>query len=204
VARFAQASRRQGVVWAMVVGGHLCAVAILVHRYAADRAPAAQEPLQVVLLALPERLQRSPPQELPRARPRRPPAVSAVASVTPAPPDETAVSTPPAPAIDWNHEARAVAEARIPAQPPQRICGKTELTDPRRPDCRKAPRAFEWNPQVPRVGMDGLFPYVRVGDTCVVGLGFFSCHEKMPANDHLFEDMKNPDASASSVPDAPN
>jgi hypothetical protein len=37
-----------------------------------------------------------------------------------------------------------------------------------------------------------------------VGLGFFGCHEKMPANSRLFDGMKNRDAAVSSVPDTPN
>jgi hypothetical protein len=202
VARLAPASPRRGVVWALVIGGHLGALAILVQRYAADRSSAAQEPMQVVLLALPEKSPTPSPQDRPRT-PRLPRAISAVTPPAPAVPDSPAERPPSAPRIDWTEEARTVAQSQALRQAPLRICGKDERPDPRRPDCRRAPHAFEWAPEVPRVGMDGLFPYVRVGDTCLVGLGFFSCHEKMPANSALFDEMRNPDASAGSVPDAP-
>jgi hypothetical protein len=72
------------------------------------------------------------------------------------------------------------------------------------PRCNKQPRPFEWNPEQKRVGFAGVLPYVRLGDFCVLGLGFFACAvgERPRANIHLFDEMDNPNRPRSSVPDA--
>jgi len=206
VGRFAQAARRHGVVWVLIVGSHLCVVGLLMHHYAARRSALASEPLQVMLLVLPDRRQTPLPDERPRASRHVPQAIPHLTpmNITPVPVPGAAASASTAPTIDWREEARTVTAAQALTPPPPRVCGEDELPDPRRPNCRKAPHDFEWHAEMPRVGIDGLIPYVRIGDTCVVGLGFFGCHEKMPANSRLFDGMKNRDAAVSSVPDTPN
>jgi hypothetical protein len=191
-------------MWGVVVGGHLCALGIVLHKHSARGAAAVQEPMQVVFLPLPKRVDVPSPEALnPPTSPIQHPVTRSMPATAPAA-NDTAITVPSAPRIDWDQEAETAAQAQVPAQRTDRVCEKNEMPDPRRPSCQKAPPSFEWNPEVPRVGMDGLFPYVRLGDTCVVGLGFFGCHEKMPANGKLFEEMKNPSRPASSVPDAPN
>jgi hypothetical protein len=160
--------------------------------------------MQIVFLSLPKTIAAASPRASQRnTRPLRTRVPAAVPPIAPAAPD-TAITLPQAARIDWAHEAETVAQARAAAQPGGRICAKGEMPDPRRPNCTKAPHAFEWNPETPRIGVDGIFPYVRVGDSCIVSLGFFACHEKMPANGHLFEEMKNPNRPESSVPEAPH
>jgi hypothetical protein len=45
-------------------------------------------------------------------------------------------------------------------------------------------------------------PYIRVGERCAIGLGFFGCgFGKPPANGNLFDGMDAPDRDRSSVPD---
>jgi len=186
----------------MVLGGHLLALGILLHRYSAKQATAEREPIRVFFLSLPRKIDAPPPEvakHVPHAQMARNtrPAPATAPAV-----NDTAITLTDAARIDWSQEARAVAQAHAPRQS-SRICDKNELPDPRRPTCTRAPHAFEWNPETPRVGVEGIFPYVRVGDSCIVGLGFFGCHEKMPANSRLFEEMKNPDRPESSVPEAP-
>lgn len=54
-----------------------------------------------------------------------------------------------------------------------------------------------------RVGMDGIFPYFRVGKHCVIVLVVPMCTlgDLPEANGHLLDDMDDPDRSRSSVPD---
>lgn len=125
-------------------------------------------------------------------------------------PGSTAITLPPqneqAPgtnAIDWQLEARRSAnntvernrksrEKHIGEHPPSPFSEK------------RKPKEFEWDPEPDRVGFaPGFIPYVRVGQRCVVGLGFFGCNlSKLPeANSHLFDGMHDPDRQRSSVPD---
>jgi len=47
-------------------------------------------------------------------------------------------------------------------------------------------------------------PYVRLGEQCVLGLGFFGCaFGRAPPESHLFDGLKDPDRPRSSVPDNP-
>ncbi len=69
---------------------------------------------------------------------------------------------------------------------------------------RRSRKEFEWDPEPDQVGLaEGFIPYVRIGQRCVVGLGFFGCNlSKLPeANSHLFDGMHDPDRQRSSVPD---
>ena len=58
-----------------------------------------------------------------------------------------------------------------------------------------------WNPELPRAGVEGVVPYIRLG-SCVIALGAFACAMgKEEANGHLFDELKDPDRPRSSVPD---
>ena len=102
--------------------------------------------------------------------------------------------------IDWQNEAQRAAGAVIEQsrEPGPRAFGPRESAP-----AEKKERVFEWNPEPPRVGMSGLLPYVRVGERCVIGLGFFACGlGDLPApNGALFDGMDDPNRARSSVPE---
>ena len=52
------------------------------------------------------------------------------------------------------------------------------------------------------MGFSGGLPYVRVGERCVIALGFFACGfgGPPPAKGDLFEGMDDPERDRSSVP----
>lgn len=108
----------------------------------------------------------------------------------------------PAPPIDWYREAEAVAEATIRqgAQPGPRRFGQQPATPYQKCKRRESP---EWTPEPKRAGFAGGLPYVRVGERCIVGLGFLGCAlGKLPeANGQLLAGMNDPDRPSSSVPD---
>ncbi len=202
---YARPSARHWVVWGMVVGGHLCALGVVLYQRPGRPEPYDQEPLRVVLLPLSAIAEPFPPASIPKSR-RKIDAPNAQALVSPlnpvAPAPMTAPSTPP---TDWEREGAISAEANAHAPPPERTCDDAELPDPWRPKCKKAPRASPWEPELPRVGVQGLIPYAQLGEHCVVGLGFFGCSlGTRPPNGHLFDEMKSPDRLRSSVPDASN
>lgn len=107
-----------------------------------------------------------------------------------------------APSINWSEEARRAAAAAAEKMPvPDRSkCDSTGLADPGLPECKPQPE-FKWAP--PKAGFSGGLPYVRVGDRCAVGLGFFGCGigKPPPARGDLFEGMEDPDRERSSVPE---
>jgi hypothetical protein len=106
-----------------------------------------------------------------------------------------------APSIDWSEEARlaaAAAAAKVPT-PDRSKCDSTGLADPALPNCKPAPK-FKWAP--PKAGFSNGLPYMRLGDRCVIGLGFFGCAlGKPPARGDLFEGMDDPERERSSVPE---
>jgi hypothetical protein len=147
-----------------------------------------------------------PPVVAPDAPP--PPAVgrSVPAAAVATPPAATArdsgVDTTVRPRVDWQAQgaqAASLAAARMQA-PGARSFGET----PRSPynTCKPRRRSWEWKPEPGKVGMAGLLPFVRVGDRCVVGLGFLGCTlgEPPPANGTLLEDMKRDERPRSSTP----
>jgi hypothetical protein len=112
--------------------------------------------------------------------------------------------------VDWYSEAEVVAKDRgaelLVMQ--DKNCEHTQSDRPGSmlPKCGKKPKPpREWEPEPKRFGLEGLLPFVRINERCVIGLGFFGCAlGKMPEPDgHLFDDMKDPDRPTSSVPDIP-
>jgi hypothetical protein len=116
---------------------------------------------------------------------------------------------PPASGIDWHGEiGRAAKEAaaavpqeqlRLPCREPRRA------GDPPQIGCRPPPKLTEWEPEPPVAGFAGGLPFVRLGQRCAIGLGFFGCGigEKPKPNGDVFKSMDDPDRPRSSVPEDP-
>ncbi len=72
--------------------------------------------------------------------------------------------------------------------------------------CEKDKPLPQWRPEPSRVGLaNGLLPYVRIGERCVIGLGFFACAVgKLPEGnaEEVLASLRDPERSESSVPDA--
>lgn len=105
------------------------------------------------------------------------------------------------PSIDWKLEAAraaaAIADKAIDSRQPE--CNQRAPGRARVPNCPQPQSTFEWAP--PKAGFSGGLPYLRVGENCAVGLGFFGCRiGKKDANGHLFDRMRDPDRERSSVP----
>lgn len=143
----------------------------------------------------------APPVQAPRAQPA--PTVIAAPSTseeTSAAPEPSNPSTP----IDWTAQATDAAAAVVD----KAIRDETRKCDPEDrpksflPPCHHKTKQFEWNPNASRVGFSGGLPFVRVGERCVIALGFFGCGfgDPPPANGDLFEGMDDPERERSSVP----
>jgi hypothetical protein len=125
------------------------------------------------------------------------------------PPPGTIAEIPPdKPSIDWGLEAERVAKATADqmAQHGEPSCDDFYASkEPGLwlPKCKKRIPGFAWDPEPKKAGFIGIFPYVRLGKHCIVGLGFFGCAiGKLPeANGHLFDHMDDPDRNHPSVPD---
>jgi hypothetical protein len=117
----------------------------------------------------------------------------------PSSPIEVAPITPP---VDWEREAEFAARAYSLAPSGEPPCVDIDRLGLSKPKCKKRTRSFQWNPEIPRAGVEGGVPFIRLGP-CVVALGAFGCAVgKEKANGHLFDDLKDPDRPRSSVPDA--
>jgi hypothetical protein len=133
----------------------------------------------------------------PRPPPRfRSPAPRATGS------SSTAISSPPT--INWEGEAKAAG--RRLAEPPRESATFSRPAETVRKPCEPPESSFVWNPELPRAGFTRTpipLPFVRLGERCVVGLGFFGCNMgPLPEpNSHLFDDMKEGKTQESSVPE---
>jgi len=141
----------------------------------------------------------APPVQSSSAQPAR------IAIDEPSLPEETSTapepSTPSA-TIDWTAQASAAAAAVVDKaiHEETRKCDPSDSPKSFLPPCHPKTRKFEW--AEPRAGFSGGLPYVRVGERCVIALGFFGCGfgAKPPANGDLFEGMDDPERDRSSVP----
>jgi hypothetical protein len=153
-----------------------------------------------------------PRQAKPESAPREAtpsPAPAPRRSVAPAPPappaSEAPVTAPisapePTPApIDWAGEAAAAA-ARLASPDKGSDSFSPAPKLPRKP-CEPPKSSFEWHPEEMRAGLLPL-PFVRLGERCVVGLGFFGCAlgELPKANGKLFDDVKEGKTQQPTVP----
>lgn len=148
------------------------------------------------------------PPTAPESSPRIAPPLTPPQAITLAPavaPDPPAGPTEPSPetaarGIDWNAAAAAATERFVAG-----LDAPTTFSPPPpklREPCKPRESSFEWSPEEPRAGLLPL-PFVRIGERCIVGLGFFGCAlgELPPPNDKLFDDIKKGNTSPSSVPD---
>lgn len=195
---------RNFTIWAIIIGGHVLLLALTwrIDRQPAQTTESDPEGGVLLLLQVPP-----PPVEEPPAR-KQAPQRSAILRARK--PSESSTSTtvpvePPAAnrAIDWYREAEEAARATIAngAQPGPRAVGEHPTSPYRK--CRRRESSFEWDPEPEKVGIAGGLPFVRLGERCVVGLGFFGCAiGKLPEpNAALFDDMHDPNQPRSSLPD---
>jgi hypothetical protein len=193
-------------VAALVAGAHLLLVGTLWSARIADVHPQAPTlPDRILVLMLQEAL--PPAKEPAPTRQRAGPTHRRPERTTPVPdvhgPSEAAGSGH---SIDWDREATRVARLSAEANNhAKQDCDEAGQPGSPVPKCPKTKQGFEWHPEPKTVEFSGLLPYVRVGNRCVVGLGFFGCAiGQIPAaNGQLFNGMSDPNRAKSSVPDAP-
>jgi hypothetical protein len=213
VARAGSRSVREFFVWAFIIGGHALLILVftggkrLVQQVSDADAPS---PTVLLLLDLPAEPSRSEPvseapqlASVPIIPPRLPAPEIDPDSTAITLPEETEPEGPGTSTIDWKLEAERSARATVDrnAKSREKHIG-THPPSPFRE--KKKPREFGWDPDPGRVGLaQGLIPYVKITQRCVIGLGFFGCAlgKKPEANGHLFDGMHDPDRQRSSVPD---
>ncbi len=205
-------SLRDCVVWIFIIGGH--ALLLMLFDRVGVRPEAGAEPededrsVLFMLFASEPEAEREPEEDEERRAEKvstRPRAVSARPDDAPGG-SGSAITLPSpsavAPEIDWFGQgadaARAQAEASM--RPGPRAFGEHPKSPYRR--CKQKKSSFEWNPEPDMAGFAGLLPFVRLGDRCVVGLGFFGCAigDLPKPNSHLFDDMHDPERQKESVP----
>lgn len=136
---------------------------------------------------------RAPPGKTGRADVRRA-SSPAPAGETPVQPQAVEPAPESPPRIDWYREAGKSATSEPAGRkrntfsdPPVALHGA----------CKPKKSSFKWNPN--RFGMAGdpgqlRLPYVRLGDRCVIGLGFFGCAlgPKPEVKGEILDDMRDP------------
>jgi hypothetical protein len=194
-------SVRRLVVFVAVAAGHLFALVFVASSHLVQRGGESglqAPPMEMILLPVTEHRHASQSASASRGHAIK---RSRSASVLPSP-SETLGTAPSAPSIDWAREAEVTARTRAEALARGHLCEDKAHPGSTLPKCKKPSLSFQWNPEPPTFGVEGLIPYVRLGKHCVVGLGFFGCAlGKEEANGHLFEDLKNPNRPRGSVPD---
>lgn len=199
-----QRFRHRCIAFAVVLALHLLFVSLLLWiREPITRGVAHDEPSSVLFFVETPRpaVTIAPPTQAPRVRSTRP------VIAAPSTPEQTstAPSSPPAPAtIDWTAQATEAAAAVVDKAISEetRKCDPSDAPKSFLPPCNPKTKKFEWNPEPGRFGFSGGLPFVRVGERCAIGLGFFGCGfgAKPPANGDLFEGMDDPERDRSSVP----
>jgi hypothetical protein len=206
-----QQFRRFGIL-AIVVGGHILLVLLITSQRASDARKQSSLPLVrtvLVFLAEPRReLPRKIPEPTIEAPPRRNRPGDKSTEATNTNDDNGAAAGAPAgiPQIDWRKEAEVTIGSMAPriAKEMAGKCMEAKRSGAAPPvGCKKDSYEPDWKPEPGRFGSSGLFPFVRLGERCVVGLGFFGCAlGKLPQPDGtLLEDMRDPNRPTSSVPD---
>jgi hypothetical protein len=122
-----------------------------------------------------------PPKTRRRSTSRRP-----AASLPPATPIP---AIPHSPKFDWQQAAGEVARALTSQRARAVVPGSGEHPSSPYADCEQQPQ-FPWDPEPTRFGLiHHWLPYVRLGNHCILSLGFFGCiigHLPEP-NDHLLD-----------------
>jgi hypothetical protein len=195
-------SVRDSVVWAIIIGGH--ALLIIVFTSSKWRVQTGESSaIEVIPLDEPrsEAASLAPVPEPVLAS--IPPEISPNSTAITLPPEEEPQG-PGSNTIDWKLEAERSAHIVFTEQGSKRGPKKLGEHPPSPFREKPKPKEFPWDPEPPKAGFAGGFiPYVRIGQRCVVGLGFFGCNlSKLPqANSHLFDGMHDLDRNRSSVPD---
>jgi hypothetical protein len=188
-------------VAASVLLGHALVLWVLLREFK-DEAPFNDTRSSSVLFFVPAPKVQAPSQEIqsaPQTSPARPPTVkppvAPSARVDSVPSNATATAH-----LDWRAEAREAAHAAL--EEDERAKGKkfAEGSAPRHEKCHRL-KPPEWRPEPKRFGVANGLPFVRLGERCVIGLGFFGCGfgKKPSADGHLFDEMQI-DPTESSVP----
>jgi hypothetical protein len=129
-----------------------------------------------------------------RSRPRLP---------TPGTPPRTHIPpVPHPPPIDWQQTAGEVARSLTDQRGRTVVPGSGEHPSSPYADCASQPQ-LAWDPEPTRIGLiDHWLPYLRLGNHCVVSLGFFGCivgHLPGP-NGHLLDRVVGGKATPSPTP----
>lgn len=197
---------RRFAIFALVCGAHvmLLMLPFETERLEYEETDGDEKRTQLFFPRTPVTERRSPRDPRPPAAPemRINITVDAPNAISVGPPDGVSTRrSGSAPSINWGEEARraaASAAEKVPI-PDRSNCDSTGLGDPALANC-KPPSEFKWAP--PKSGFSGGLPYMRVGDRCVIGLGFFGCSlGKPPSRGDLFEGMDEPGRERSSVPE---
>ena len=109
------------------------------------------------------------------------------------------------PSVDWEREARRSVETLAPQLHEGLIAKCRDASEPIPPECKPRRYHFKWSREPGTLEWDGLLPFVRLGERCAIGLGFFGCGiGPLPEpNGDLFDGMQDPDRPRSSVPEVP-
>jgi hypothetical protein len=199
-------SPRDCVVWALVIGGHVLVLMLFASagRLQPPRLASAIDEARALLLvmvpAMPsEEPTPDPPEE---RRPVRPVPELPAADTAITLPRESIPPAPAAPAIDWLSEGERAAReaAEKSTRPGPRAFGEHPTSPYRR--CKAPKSSFEWDPEPDKAGFAGGLPFVRLGERCILVLGFFGCAigDLPKPNSHLFDDMHDPERVTGSVP----
>ncbi|MGH8288030.1 MAG: hypothetical protein ACREV7_03260 [Steroidobacteraceae bacterium] len=164
----------------------------------ADRGTKANPPQEIVrtgiLYLLSLSRQRPQARSPTRAAPRRRRGKSLTPTVAHAPavampPEAPNISVSNRSKLDWHETADEVARSLTSRHGTKVHPGSGEHPPSPYGDCEPRPQ-FAWDPEPKRVGLiDHWLPYLRLGDHCIVSLGFFGCVVgQLPgANGRLFE-----------------
>lgn len=200
-------SLRDCIVWVVVIGGHVLVLALFSRLGHPSAARIQVDARPGSLLILLEPRQEDPPADELQRQPPGPPG-SVAPRARAAPESDTAITLPAGevradPSIDWYREGEESARrsADQSAQPGPRAFGEHPVSPYRR--CPPPESSFEWNPEPDKAGFAGGLPFVRLGDRCIVGLGFFGCAigDLPKPNGRLFDDMHDADRRTSSIPE---
>jgi hypothetical protein len=186
---------------AAIVAAHTLAVLYLMHTKLLQFATAHREEPLIYLREFKPSTAWS--QQQSRAPRPRPPARSQIA----APPSRIAAPELPAnpPPLQWGLAAQSAADDLVAAMArrEKRKCDDSDKPGSWLPKCKKPAPSFQWNEQPRQAGFMHGLPYVRLGDHCILVAGMVGCAiGPLPkANEHLFDDLKDPDRDRSSVPE---
>lgn len=197
--------RRRFIALAVVVALHCLFLLLLLLQPIADRVADSAPSSVLFFIERPRPTVTTVPSVQPRPT-QAPPTIV----LEPTAPEEQPSIAPPSPnpsaTIDWTAQATQAAAAVVDKaiREETRECDPSDSPNSFLPPCNPKTKQFEWTGE-PRVGFSGGLPYVRIGERCVVGLGFFGCGfgDPPPAKGDLFEGMDDAERDRSSVP-SPN